>query len=116
MLIFFVMRYICYHLLVDSDISKNSHKQMSVSCVVPTCQWKITTHAVGDIRVVQVHMFRNMLIHTVDDSSSLQPALHTKRGNHTMDDVIRVSLDYFPKQICKDLNRDYDLQLTYSQA
>ena len=60
--------------------------------------------------------FRNMHIHVVDDSSSLQPALRTKQGRHIVDDVIRASLDYLSRQICKDLHRDYDMRLTYSQA
>ena len=47
-------------------------------CVVPACPWKIATCAVGELRVVQVHTFRNIHTHTVDDASNPQPALRTK--------------------------------------
>ena len=33
-----------------------------------------------------------------------------------VDDVIRGSLDYLPRQLCKDFVRQYGITLTYSQA
>ena len=68
----------------------------------------------GTTLMVQVHTFNNIHNHSVDDVSFGQLVVHTKRGGRTMDDVIRGSLDYLPRKLCKDFGQQYGITLTFS--
>lgn len=75
---------------------------MTVICSVESYHWRITTRAIGATRVVQVHTFRNIHNQSIADASFGQPVVRTKQGRCMVDDVIRGSPDYFPRQLCKD--------------
>ena len=66
--------------------------------------------------MIQIHTFRNIHNQSIEDVSFGQPAVHTKRGGRMVDDVIRGSPDYLPRQLCKDFVQQYGITLTYSQA
>ncbi|WJZ96735.1 hypothetical protein VitviT2T_015388 [Vitis vinifera] len=68
---------------------KNSPTHMSVKCSVEDCPWKITAHAVEGNEIL---------------------------GAVVVEDVFRTTLEYLPRQICKDFERDHGVQLTYNQA
>ncbi|RVW13140.1 hypothetical protein CK203_104955 [Vitis vinifera] len=53
-------------------------------------------------RVIQIHTFRNIHNQSIEDVSFGQPAVHTKRGGRMVDDVIRGSPDYLPRQLFID--------------
>ena len=66
--------------------------------------------------LVQVHTFVNEHRHTVDDIVSSQPLVRCNRVSMVIDDVIRCTPEYMPRQICKDLVREHGVRLTYVQA
>ena len=39
-----------------------------------------------------------------------------KRGFHVIEQVIRATPEYFPRQICKDFKSRYGVSLSYKQA
>ena len=66
---------------------RNSPQHMTMICNAETCPWKITACAEGATSVVQVHTFRNIHNHSVEDASFGQPTVHTKQGGCMVDDV-----------------------------
>ncbi|RVW87460.1 hypothetical protein CK203_036245 [Vitis vinifera] len=95
---------------------RNSPKHMTVVCTIEDCPWKITTRAIGDSNIVQVHTFRNVHNHCLEDVVLSQPLVRSTRASLVIDDVIRSTLEYQPHQICKDFVRQHGIQLTYLQA
>ena len=89
---------------------------MTVVCTITQCPWKVTAHAIGDSKIVQVHTFRNVHNHSLEDVSSSQPLIRSNRASLVIDDVIRSTPNYQPSQICKDFVRQHGMQLTYLQA
>ena len=65
-------------------------------------------------QIIQVYTFRNMHNHFVDDATFGKPIVLTKCGSAFVDDVIKATLDYFPRQICKDFEQKYGMHLTYT--
>ena len=95
---------------------RNSPKHMTVVCTIEDCPWKITARAIGDSNIVQVHTFRNVHNHCLEDVVLSQPLVRSTRASLVIDDVIRSTPEYQPRQICKDFVRQHDIQLTYLQA
>ena len=95
---------------------RNSIKHMTIVCTVDECPWKVTTHAIGDSNIFQVHIFRNLHNHSLEDVASSQPLVRSNRASLLIDDVIWSTPDYQPRQICKDFQRQHRMQLTYLQA
>ncbi|RVW78636.1 hypothetical protein CK203_046747 [Vitis vinifera] len=62
---------------------------MTVVCTIEDCPWKITARAIGDSNIVQVHTFRNVHNHCLEDVALSQPL---------------------------DFVRQHGIQLTYLQA
>ena len=89
---------------------------MSLVCTIDNYPWKITCRALGAANVVQVHTFENTHNHSLDDVSSSQPMIRANRASMVIDDVIRLTPEYQPRQICKDFVRQHGLRLTYCQA
>ena len=81
---------------------KNNPKQMSVVCTVEKCPWRITYHAIDSAKVVQVHIFEINHNHSLDDVAFSLPSIRAKCVYKMIDDVIRSTLDYQPRKICKD--------------
>ncbi|XP_059596419.1 uncharacterized protein LOC104880560 [Vitis vinifera] len=50
------------------------------------------------------------------DECSYKVRVSSKRGAVVVEDVFRTTLEYLPRQICKDFERDHGVQLTYNQA
>ena len=73
----------------------NTLKQMSVVCI-EKCPWRITCHAIGSAKVVQVHTFEISHNHSLDDVVSSQPSIIAKRVSKMIDDVIHFTPDYQP--------------------
>ena len=94
---------------------KNTPQQMSLVCTIENCPWKITCHALGAANVVQVHSLR-IHNHSLDVVASPQPTIRANRVSMVIDDVIRLTPEYQPRQICKDFFRQHGLRLTYNQA
>ena len=80
---------------------RNSPKHMTVVCTIENCPWKITAHAIGYSNIVQVHTFRNLHNHCLEDVALSQPLVRSTRASLVIDDVIRSTLEYQPRQICK---------------
>ena len=95
---------------------KNTLQRMSLVCIINNCPWKITCRALGAANVVQVHTFENTHNHSLDDVASLQPTSRASRASMVINDVIRSTPEYQPRQICKDFVRQHGLRLTYNQA
>ena len=95
---------------------KNTPQRMSLVCTIDNCPWKITCQALGVVNVVQVHIFENTHNHSLDDVTSSQPTIRANRASMVIDDVIRSTPEYQPRQICKDFVRQHGLRLTYNQA
>ncbi|RVW81075.1 hypothetical protein CK203_045361 [Vitis vinifera] len=95
---------------------RNSPKHMTVVCTIEDCPWKITARAIGDSNIVQVHTFRNVHNHCLEDVVLSQPLVRSTRASLVIDDVIRSTPEYQPRQICKDFVRQHGIQLTYLQA
>ena len=89
---------------------------MTVVCTIEDCPWKITACAIGDSNIVQVHTFRNVHNHCLEDVVLSQPLVRSTRASLVIDDVIRSTPEYQPRQICKDFVRQHGIQLTYLQA
>ena len=79
---------------------RNSPKHMTVVCTIEDCPWKITTCAIGDSNIVQVHTFRNVHNHCLEDVVLSQPLVRSTRASLVIDDVIRSTPEYQPRQIC----------------
>ena len=75
---------------------------MIVVCTIENCPWKITARAIGDSNIVQVHTFRNLHNHCLEDVALCQPLVRSTRVSLVIDDVIRSTPEYQPQQICKD--------------
>ena len=95
---------------------KKNPKKMSVVCTIEKCPWRITCHAIGSTKVVQVHTFKIGHNHSLDDIASSQPSIRAKHVSKMIGDVIRSTPDYQPRQICKDFVRQHGLRLSYNQA
>ena len=95
---------------------KNSPKHITVVCKVDECPWKITCNAVGYTDTVQVHTFRNVHNHCLDDVASFKPLVRSNRASLVIDNAIRSNPDYHPRQICEDFNKQHGMRLSYSQA
>ena len=67
----------------------------------------------GASHLVQVHTFVNKHRHTVDDVVSSQSLVRCNRASKVIDDVIRCTLEYMPRKICKDFVREHGTRLTY---
>ena len=63
-----------------------------------------------------MHTFVNEHRHTIDDVVSSQPLVRCNRASKVIDDVIRCTPEYMPRQICKDFVREHGMCLTYVQA
>ena len=96
--------------------NRNCFKHITVICTVNDCLWKITCCAVGASHLVKVHMFVNEHIHTVDDLVSSQTLVRCNQASMVIDDVIRCTPKYMPRQICKDFVLEHGMCLTYVQA
>ena len=98
------------------SFKRNSPKQMTVVCSVDECPWKITCRAIGSTNIVQVHTFRNVHNHSLEDVASCQPLVRSNRASLIIDNVIRSNPDYHPRQICEDFIKQHGMQLSYCQA
>ncbi|XP_010659540.3 uncharacterized protein LOC104881341 [Vitis vinifera] len=96
--------------------TRNSTKHMTVVCTVTQCPWKVTARPIGDSNIVQVHTFHNHHNHSLEDVVACQPLVRSNRASLLIDDVIRSTPNYQPRQICKDFQRQHGMQLTYLQA
>ena len=94
---------------------KNTPQQISLVCTIDNFPWKITCRAPGAANVVQVHSLR-LHNHSLDVVASSQPTIRANRVSMVIDDVIRLTPEYQPRQICKDFVRQHGLQMTYNQA
>ena len=89
---------------------------MTVICTVNDCPWKTTCRVVGASHLVQVNTFVNEHSHIVDDVVSSQPLVRCNRALKVIDDVIRCTPKYMPRQICKDFVKEHGIHLIYVQA
>ncbi|RVW69839.1 hypothetical protein CK203_061170 [Vitis vinifera] len=73
---------------------------MTVVCTIEDCPWKITARAIGDSNIVQVHTFQNVHNHCLEDVALSRPLVRSTRASLVIDDVIRSTPEYQPRQIC----------------
>ena len=95
---------------------KNSPTHMSVKCSVEGCPWKITAHVVERNVILRGHTYQVNHNHITQDECSSEVKVSSKRGTNVVEYVFRTTLDYLPRQICKDFERDHGVQLTYNQT
>ena len=73
---------------------RNSSKHMTIVYPIEDCPWKITTCAIGDSNIVQVHTFRNVHNHCLEDVALSQPLVRSTRASFVIDDVIQSTPEY----------------------
>ena len=61
---------------------------MTVVSTIEDCPWKITARVIGDSNIVQVHTFRNVHNHCLEDVALSQPLVRSTRASLVIDDVI----------------------------
>ena len=98
------------------SFKRNSSKHMTVLCTIAECLWKITCHAIESSNVVQAYTFRNFHNHSLEDVASCQPLVRSTRSTLVIDNVIRSTPEYQPRQIYKDFVWKHGMRLTYNQA
>ena len=74
------------------------------------------TRVIWETELVQVFTFINIHNHSMDNANFRKPVVRTKHDGALVDDVIIETLDYLPKQLCKDFEWQYGMHLTYAQA
>lgn len=89
---------------------------MTIVCNNDKCPWRITCPSMGEFDAVQVYTFNKCHNHSLDDAASSQPTIRANRSSMIMDEVIRSTLDYLPRQTCKDFIRQNGMRLSYGQA
>ena len=52
----------------------------------------------------------------MDDSNFSKPIIRTKHRGALVDDLIKGTPNYLPKQICKDVEQQYGMCLSHMQA
>ena len=95
---------------------KNSPKRISVCCLVDGCPQRITTNSVGTIKILKVNIFNDVHNHCAGVECSSQPSMRGRRGASVIEQVIRATPQYLPRQICKDFRSRYGVSLSYKQA
>ena len=95
---------------------KNSPKRISVCCLVDGCPWRITANSVGTTKILKVNIFIDVHNHCADVECSSQPSMRGRRGARIIEQVIRATPEYLPRQICKDFRSRYGVSLSYKQA
>lgn len=95
---------------------KNSPKRISVCCLVDGCPWRITANSVGTTKILKVNIFIDVHNHCADVECSSQPSMRGRRGARVIEQVIRATPQYLPRQICKDFRSRYGVSLSYKQA
>ena len=95
---------------------RNSFKHKSVVCNFNGCPWKVTINDIGAIQMVQVFGFKDMHNHLVDDVTFHKLVISTKHGGALVDDVIKGTLDYLPRLLCKDFEGQCGMHMSYAQA
>ncbi|KAL6349718.1 hypothetical protein AAG906_041125 [Vitis piasezkii] len=90
---------------------KNSPKRISVCCLVDGCPWRITANSVGTTKILKVNIFIDAHNHCADVECSSQPSMRGRRGARVIEQVIRATPQYLPRQICKDFRSRYGVSL-----
>ena len=67
---------------------RNSSKHMTEVCTIEDCPWKSTARAIGDSNIVQVHTFRNVHNHCLEDVALSQPLVRSTHASLVIDDVV----------------------------
>ncbi|KAL6314438.1 hypothetical protein AAG906_025923 [Vitis piasezkii] len=80
---------------------KNSPKRISVCC---------------STKILKVNIFIDVHNHCADVECSSQPSMRGRRGARVIEQVIRATPQYLPRQICKDFRSRYGVSLSYKQA
>ena len=94
---------------------KNSLTHMSVKCSAEGCPWKITSHAVEENEILQVHTYQVNHNHIAQDKCSSKVRVSSKRDVVVVEDVFRTTSEYLSYQICEDFERDHGVQLTITK-
>lgn len=95
---------------------KNDGTRVTAVCSTGDCQWKIQASALSPTH--------NVLINAFNDEHTCEGKSHTdgnRLANHRwvasiIKDKLRDSPHYKPREIASDLQRDYGLNLNYTQA
>ena len=80
------------------------------------CLWRITANSVGTTKILKVNIFIDVHNHYADVECSSQPLMRGRRGSRVIEQVIRATPQYLPRQICKDFRSRYGVSLSYKQA
>ena len=63
-------------------------------CTIDECPWKVTARALRGFKIIQVHTFRNVHNHSLEDVASSQPLMRSKHTSLVINDVKRSSPNY----------------------
>lgn len=77
--------------------NSNSSKHMTLVCIIQDCLWKITNRAIGDSNIVQVHTFRNVHNHCLENVALSQPLVRPTHASLDIDDIIWSTPEYQPQ-------------------
>ena len=76
------------------SFKRNNPKHMTEVCTIDECPWKVTTCALRGFKIIQVHTFRNVHNHSLEDVTSSQPLMRSKHASLVIDNVKRSSPNY----------------------
>ncbi|KAK6942937.1 Zinc finger, SWIM-type [Dillenia turbinata] len=92
---------------------KNHNTQMSVVCAVKGCCWKLTAHSWKGSGPLRVKQFVDSHRHSKQDDIDWKPALNAKMILELVGKKIASSPNYSAKEIRKDIESKYNLNLPY---
>ncbi|RVX23746.1 hypothetical protein CK203_000024 [Vitis vinifera] len=99
---------------VQNDYCHNSTEETHNS--VASCQ----ANNESNLRLSQGFMSRcaetEVMPHDLNVECSSQPSMRGRRGARIIEQVIRATPEYLPRQICKDFRSRYGVSLSYKQA
>ncbi|RVW68599.1 hypothetical protein CK203_058840 [Vitis vinifera] len=75
---------------------------------VDGCPWRITANSVGTTKILKVNIFIDVHNHCADVECSSQPSMRGRRGARIIEQVIRATPEYLPRQFAKTSGVAYD--------
>ena len=85
-------------------------------CLVDGCSWRIIANSVGTTKILKVNIFIDVHNHCADVECSSQPSIREMRSARVIEQVIRATPQYLPRQICKDFRSRYGVSLSYKEV
>ncbi|XP_054782780.1 uncharacterized protein LOC129290067 [Prosopis cineraria] len=96
---------------------KNNKEKIIAYCKVEGYEWNIATYSMGkDNEILRVIKFNNDHTHNAQDNLIVSHPTRLKLTSSIMVDALRSNIDKGANELARDLYREYDVRLSYSQA